>query len=467
MVSKKKQIEQYESDKKRLLELMDQAIGCNYLPVSTEGFYDTELVDKYNQLISLVAERNNVLVIRLNDTMMKIGDSSCVKEMIEQVNSQTFAINDMRGASQDLGESIQNIQNAVQNIQENTHQVKEASDTSMDAMEGAVSVVKESVQQIVQINEQVAVFREKATKINEIIDIVKQIAKTSGLLALNASIEAARAGEAGRSFAVVANQIKDLSANTTSSAEDVVKYVEELMEGIMDLEKSVNNTTKQLQEGNESVHNTINTLHEMSSQLTDVSKDIDYIYEEIQTQSALTENFVSSIESIADSYDVLSKECFSTGEHLYRISRGSDNLRNDVAKKGSVLSMIDWITVFEVDHFVFTWRLYNNLIGFENLRLEQVNNVTGCKFGKWVGNQKNEAIVNSQAFAKCVEMHRELHKHAEDSWHAKDRSDREAAMKSFELALAAYNKLQKHLHELKEVIRISVDSRQTLLPPSP
>ena len=64
----------------------------------------------------------------------------------------------------------------------------------------------------------------------------------------------ARAGEAGRGFAVVANQIKDLSSNTTSSAEDVVKYVAELMEGISSISDAVNSTTRQLQEGNESVH---------------------------------------------------------------------------------------------------------------------------------------------------------------------------------------------------------------------
>lgn len=457
---------QYESDKKRLLEFMEQAIECNYAPISTEGFYDKELVEKYNEVLALVGERNNVLVIRLNENMMKIGDSSCVKEMMEQVHSQTSAISNMRSASQDLGNSIQNIQNAAQSIQGNTHEVKEASDSGMAAMENTVSIVKESVDQIVNINEQVTVFREKATKINEFVDNIKEIARTSGLLAINASIEAARAGEAGKSFAIVASQMKDLSANTTSSAEDIVKYVEELMEGIVDLESSVSSTTKQLQDGNESVHNTINTLKEMSGQLNDVSKDIDYIYEEIQTQSAVTENFVNSIESITESYDTLSRECFSTGENLYRISRGSDNLRNDVAKKGSNLSMIDWVYVFEVDHFVFTWRLYNNLIGFESLTNQQVSNYTGCKFGKWVANQKNEIVTRSQAFKNCYESHKKLHEYAVASWQAKQDDDRDAALKNFELALATYNKFKADLAELKEVIRNGVDSRQTVFNPT-
>ncbi|MDE5679152.1 MAG: chemotaxis protein, partial [Lachnospiraceae bacterium] len=90
------------------------------------------------------------------------------------------------------------------------------------------------------MHDQISNFKEKAIKINEILDMVKKIAQKSGLLALNASIEAARAGEAGKGFAVVANQIKDLSSNTTSSAEDVVKYVAELMEGISAISDAVN-----------------------------------------------------------------------------------------------------------------------------------------------------------------------------------------------------------------------------------
>ncbi|MBQ7972486.1 MAG: CZB domain-containing protein [Lachnospiraceae bacterium] len=465
MFKKKSNVSQSESDKKLLLECMERAItDFNYSPVDTTPFKDKEIVEKYNQLLKAAAERNNVLVMRLNNSMTRIGDSGCVKEMIEQVNSQTFAINDMRGASQDLGESIQNIQNAVQHIQESTHEVQEASDRSLVAMENSVEIVEKSADQIVGINEQVAVFREKATKINEIIDMVKQIAKKSGLLALNASIEAARAGEAGRSFAVVANQIKDLSANTTASAEDVVKYVEELMSGIMALETSVNQTTEQLQEGNRSVHDTIDTLKVMSDQLNNVSKDIDYIYEEIHTQTALTENFVSSIESIADSYDTLSDECFTTGGHLYRISRDVDQIRSDLARKGAIITPIDWITVFQVDHFIFTWRLYNNLIGYENLMLTQVNNPTGCKFGKWVTAQTNERITKSRAFAQAVAAHQEIHKHAVDSWHAKDKDNRNEALVCFANAFEAYQKFRTHMEALKEVIRDNVDSRETAIP---
>ena len=418
--------------------------------------------EKQAQIDTLITD-NNVFVMKLNDSMTRIGDSSCVKEMIEQVNSQTTAINDMKDSSRDLGESIQNIQNAAENIQKNSHNVIQNANTCMDVMKDSIRMIDDSSKQVENINEQVADFKEKAIKIHEIIDMVKKIAQKSGLLALNASIEAARAGEAGRGFAVVANQIKELSANTTASAEDVVKYVDELMDGISGLADSVEATTKQLGEGNTSVHKSLDDMTEMTESLDTITREIDGIYDEINTQSSLTRSFVTSIDSIAASYETLSQECVDTGAHLYRISRDIDKTRSDMARKNSKLTTLDWIKVFEVDHLIFTWRLYNNLADFETLQLTQLNNPQGCKFGKWAASQTDSHIINSKAFKQTVECHNELHKYACDSWHAKDGGDREGALRYFSQAYETYKRFQKLLDDLREVIRQTGDDAVTAI----
>ena len=291
--------------------------------------------------------------------------------------------------------------------------------------------------------------------------MVKKIAQKSGLLALNASIEAARAGEAGKGFAVVANQIKDLSSNTTSSAEDVVKYVAELMEGISAISEAVNSTTRQLQDGNESVHKSVREMDMITEQLNDIRNEIDGIYEEINTQSSLTQSFVSSIDSIADSYKTLSEECVTTGGHLYRISRDIDKSRSDMARKNSMLSTLDWLTIFEVDHLIFTWRVYNNLADFEQLKIEQLNNPKGCKLGKWITGQQDTRITGSAAFKQVVKDHEDIHKYACDSWYAKDKGNREEALRQFNLAYDAYNRFTKSIVALRETVKSTGDNEVT------
>ncbi|MCH5256868.1 MAG: CZB domain-containing protein [Lachnospiraceae bacterium] len=460
-MQKKRQNDYQSEDRALFLSCMDKAIEGDFSEIDVSSFRDKELAEKYNTLLNAFLKANNNFIMRLNDSMTRIGDSSCVKEMIEQVNSQTTAIKGMRSSSQELGDSIQNIQNAVENIQGNTHTVIETSQNTVKDMQNSVGIVDESVQQVLSISEQFADFKDKAIKINEIIDMVKKIASKSGLLALNASIEAARAGDAGKGFAVVATQMRDLSANTTASAEDAVQYVSELMDGISLLYDSVNTTAGHLRTSNESIHKSIDYIDNMANQLDLISSEIDHIYGEINTQSSLTKDFVSSIDAIADSYHTLSDECVGTGEHLYRISRDIDRARSDMARHNSKLSTLDWITVFEIDHLIFTWRVYNNLADFEHLKIEQLNNPTGCKFGKWVGKQTDTRITNSSEFKQAVALHHELHDYACASWHAKDRGDREEALDQFNRAYEVYGRFQKSLNGLRNVIRSTGDREET------
>ena len=241
------------------------------------------------------------------------------------------------------------------------------------------------------------------------------------------------------------------------------KYVVELMSGIDALTEAVGATTGKLQTGHESVHKTIEYITEMNSQLGVVGEDIDRIYEEINTQSALTQNFVAAIDSMADSYENLSQDCFDTGAHLYRISRDVDKSRSDLARKGAILTTMDWLTVFEIDHFIFTWRLYNNLIGFESLTLQQLNNPKGCKLGKWLGAQTDKNVINTPEFRAVVEAHELIHTYAVESWHAKDREDREAALANFNLAFAAYEKFTKTMGALRKVFQKLGDTEETLI----
>lgn len=462
-MQKKRQNNNNGDDRALFLSCMDKAIEGDYSEIDVSQFHDAELAEKYNSLLNSFLKSNNNFIMRLNDSMTRIGDSSCVKEMIEQVNSQKSSISDMRSSSKELGDSIQNIQNAIETIQNNTHTVIETSQHTVKDMQGSVKIVDESVEQVLSISEQFSEFKDKAIKINEIIDMVKKIASKSGLLALNASIEAARAGDAGRSFAVVANQIRDLSANTTSSAENAVQYVSELMEGITLLYDSVSNTATHLRSGNESVHKSISYIDNMAQQLDSVSAEIDHIYDEINTQSSLTKDFVSSIDVIANSYHTLSDECVGTGEHLYRISRDIDRARSDMARHHSKLSTLDWITVFEVDHLIFTWRVYNNLADFEHLNLSQLNNPKGCKFGKWVAGQTDSRITGSSEFQQAVRLHDELHEYACASWQAKDHGNREEALEQFNLAYEVYGRFQKALNGLRNVIRSTGDKEVTTL----
>ncbi len=458
---KKAETKANTGDRDLLIGLMERAAGGDYSYADESAFSDTELAKKYNALLKSVVTSNNKMVMKLNNAMVTIGDSSCVKTMIEQVESQNVSIDDMRGASKEIGDSIMSIQDSVMKIKDNAHAVMEMSEASMDEMSESVKLVDESVSRVEEITDRTELFRDKANKINEIVDMVKKIANKTGLLALNASIEAARAGEAGKGFAIVAGQMKDLSSDTTTSVEKIEDYVAELIEGIDSITESIGKTSDQLAAGNERVHKSIDRINEMGDQIDAISASVDHIYDEINTQTALTENVIASIDSIAESYDELADECMGTGKHLYTISRAVDKLRSDLARGGAKLNTLDWLVVFEIDHLIFTWRVFNNLAGYEKLKLEQLNNPAGCKFGKWLGKQEDLRITSSTAFKNASRIHEELHKYATASWKANEDGNKKLALENFNKAYAEFTELRGQFEALRKTIITTGDTAVT------
>lgn len=283
--------------------------------------------------------------------------------------------------------------------------------------------------------------------------MIKKISNQSSMLALNASIEAARAGEAGRGFAVVAGQMTGLSKNTSQSAETIVQYVEELQNSINELMNLVDKTTVHLKDGNEMMKQSVADFNTMNEQMDLINDSISNIYDSVRTQSEVTNQFVKSMEDIADSHTKLGDDCMDTGRHMYKISRNIDTARQDMARGFANLTTQDWLDVFKVDHLIYTWRLYNNLAHFEHLKITQLNNPKGCKWGKWAAAQTDPRITGSNEFKEVCRCHENIHKYGCDSWYAAEDDDTERALQCFEKALENYNAFSKAMDKFKNYMR--------------
>ena len=300
------------ADMEKLMQAMDRVIGGDYSETDVSVFSDPACGLKLNEMVRAFKRANNNFVMRLNDAMESIGDNSYVKKTFDQVNSQTEAIADMENAGRNLEESIGNISENMSHIRDNTHQMLDMMQNSADHMNQSIQVVNDSSGRISKINEEVQNFQEKIDQIGKIVDIVKQVARQSNLLALNASIEAARAGEVGRGFAIVADQVRLLSNNTSESAEDIAKHVTELKQDIGVLASSMDDTTAKLAEGNQRVEESLTDISSMTEQMMTMKEKIDQIFSDIDNQSNVTQSFTRQISGLSESYEELSRDCNGT-----------------------------------------------------------------------------------------------------------------------------------------------------------
>ena len=387
--------------------------------------------------------------MRLNETMSIIGDNSLMKDTFEQVESQTMSIKHMQNASLNLEDSIDNISSAMGNIRDNTHNIIEVSQNITNDMNDSITAVNQSSKRIEVINNRVQNFKGKIGKIEEIVDLVKKVANQSNLLALNASIEAARAGEAGKGFAVVADQVRLLSSNTAESAEDIVKYVTELKENIDELALAMDETTVSLAEGNSKVEKSIVSMQQMNNRMISIREGVDSVFNDIDTQTKVTRSFSKQIENISQSYNTLSNDCLQTGRRVFKIGRYLDKTRSDLVRGCSKITEQDWVRVFEVDHFVLTWRVYNNIVGFEHLQKKQVDDPGRCKLGKWLKQVSDERLIHSKEYISLAKSHEDLHRYATLSWQANEDGDHSKAISYFDDTYRSYQEFDEALHRFQ------------------
>lgn len=215
---------------------------------------------------------------------------------------------------------------------------------------------------------------------------------------------------------------------------------------------------KQNEDSGELLYDTLLQVEDFLKLLKKISQDL---YQQETIKSTFFDVFDEGIGELLSNYDELLENCFQNGYRLYRINRDIDNARNDMYRTNSKVSLIDSTKVFAVDHLTLTWRLYNNIIEYEHLKITQLNNSDRCKFGLWCRAIDDTRVKESQELKDAYEAHEKLHDHAVACYVAKEASEIQTAMDEFEMTLEMWRKFAESLERLSEFMRQNDISEET------
>ncbi len=250
------------------------------------------LSDKLDEVISNTMEMSNDLknsgAELANSAAQASQASNQVSHAVDDISrgavSQADSVETAAENTQSIGKDIDEVSDNVKQLSSFADEMRVSCESAMSALGKLIEQSKNVQASVSDIGNTISSTNESAKEISKFSEAITEIASQTNLLSLNASIEAARAGDAGKGFAVVATEIGQLAIQSSNSAEEIKKIVEQLL---ADSEASV-----------EVMHRLNESFDQQSQQLDDTQSNMDSMADNVK-------NVSSSAGSIAGHIDQL------------------------------------------------------------------------------------------------------------------------------------------------------------------
>ena len=225
-------------------------------------------------------------------------------EQKDQTAQSATAVNEMNAS---FTEVAQNASRAAQSAADAESAVKDGD----NIIQVAVSNISELMDNIQHTSETINVLQTESNNIEKVLMVIEGIAEQTNLLALNAAIEAARAGEQGRGFAVVADEVRQLSQRTTSSIQEIKINIDKLQDATGNAVSTIGNFIELADSTSEKVHsasqsfniivNEITTIRDMNTMIASATEEQLNVAGEIDKNmisiNDMTQRSVESVEN--------------------------------------------------------------------------------------------------------------------------------------------------------------------------
>jgi methyl-accepting chemotaxis protein len=216
------------------------------------------------------------------------------------------------GAAGDVSSSVQSVAAGSDEMGASIREIAQNANQAAEVASSAVGVAQNT-------NATVTKLGESSAEIGNVIKVITSIAEQTNLLALNATIEAARAGEAGKGFAVVASEVKDLAQETAKATEDISQRVEAIQTDTAGAVDAIAEITRVIAQINDYQVTIASAVEEQTATTAEMSRSI--------TEAAGgSSNIATNINGVAEAARTTSSTLAEADTTVAELTRVADQL---------------------------------------------------------------------------------------------------------------------------------------------
>ncbi len=317
--------EQAKEDLQRqVIRLLDDVEGAARGDLTVQAEVTADVLGAVADSFNLTIQNLREIVQQVKQAARQVSKGSTENEMFARSLSS-----DALRQAEELAVTLNSVQvmtNSIQRVAESAREAEEvartASSTALkggEAVERTVAGILEIRETVAETTRKVKRLAESSQEISKIVALISQIASRTNLLALNASIEAARAGEAGRGFAIVADEVRQLADRAAKASKEIEQIVLQIQGETGSVMTAMEEGTQQVIEGTRLAEQAKRSLED----IIQVSGVIDTLVRSITADTVEQTETSRNVAQVMQSVELTAQE---TSQEAQRVSGSLQNL---------------------------------------------------------------------------------------------------------------------------------------------
>ncbi|WP_041276608.1 methyl-accepting chemotaxis protein [Desulfosporosinus acidiphilus] len=407
------------------------------------------VVEILNQVIAERQASSSASLSDIDNSVQRLMGMTSIRQMLHKVEEQTDHLTNLAAQSEELEASSNQVAQSATNSAGFVEQATNAAVSGGDKIQEAILFVERSFDEFSIVSRQVQEVLNSMNDIKKIVGVIAGVADQTNLLALNAAIEAARAGEQGRGFAVVADEVRKLAEHTTTSVTDIRQKITVLSQNSLETNQKIVALSQTMNNGKMIMQEAASSLDGIIENFSSITEDIQNIAASSEEQSAAVQESAVSVSTLTQAAEEIEKIAQETGQAIYDLSRDLEAIRTEQVKRVPDLSNHQALELCKTDHLLWTWRIYNLLLGYEHLTAKEVGNHHVCRLGKWIESHNETNFRSAEVFEKLEIPHKQVHDLAREAALAIEQNDKEKAGQLLHVMAQASHEVIAILEELQ------------------
>jgi len=247
-------------------------------------------------------------------------------------SEQSDSASSMASAVEQLSVSINQVNDSAAEARRESIRAAELSDQGGDVIQRTIVEMQQIESAVKRSAEAINQMGEHSSRITGVVQVIKDVAEQTNLLALNAAIEAARAGEAGRGFAVVADEVRKLAERTARATTEIAGMIGAVQAGVVGAVHEMDFAVSRVATGVAMAEQAGEAMQGITQGSERVQLAVGSISDALKEQSSASHEVASNVENIAQMAEENSAASASAASTARELQVLSDSVRAATAR---------------------------------------------------------------------------------------------------------------------------------------